>query len=77
MKNNIPQAGKTGTTNDKYDVWYCGYTPKWTLSIWVGYDNPKQLENMSSGAEPCTIWKESIEYLYSIDMKDEYFQDWN
>ena len=77
MKNNIPQAGKTGTTNDKYDVWYCGYTPKWTLSVWVGYDNPKQLENMSSGAEPCTIWKESIEYLYSIDMKDEYFQDWN
>ena len=34
-----PIVGKTGTTSDNYDVWFAGYTPYYTCSTWVGYDN--------------------------------------
>jgi penicillin-binding protein 1A len=32
-----PAAGKTGTTEDHADAWFCGYTPNLTAAIWVGY----------------------------------------
>ncbi|MCM1065327.1 MAG: transglycosylase domain-containing protein [Eubacterium sp.] len=32
-------AGKTGTSTDTHDVWFCGYTPYYTASVWTGYDN--------------------------------------
>jgi len=31
-----PAAGKTGTTNDNYDVWFTGYTPDLAAAAWVG-----------------------------------------
>ncbi|MFI3238797.1 MAG: transglycosylase domain-containing protein [Lachnospiraceae bacterium] len=31
-------AGKTGTTTDDKDIWFSGYTPYYTASVWVGYD---------------------------------------
>ena len=34
-----PIVGKTGTTSDNYDVWFAGYTPYYTCTTWVGYDN--------------------------------------
>ncbi|MCR5617020.1 MAG: transglycosylase domain-containing protein [Clostridiales bacterium] len=35
----IPAAGKTGTTDDNLDKWFCGYTPYYTCTVWYGYDN--------------------------------------
>ena len=35
----MPVAGKTGTTSDYRDIWFAGYTPYYTCSIWGGYDN--------------------------------------
>ncbi|HAF25881.1 MAG TPA: glycosyl transferase [Lachnospiraceae bacterium] len=32
-------AGKTGTTSDYKDVWFAGYTPYYTATVWTGYDN--------------------------------------
>jgi penicillin-binding protein 1A len=32
-----PQAGKTGTTQDFNDVWFIGFIPQYTASVWVGY----------------------------------------
>lgn len=31
-------AGKTGTTSQTYDVWFAGYTPYYTCTVWGGYD---------------------------------------
>jgi membrane peptidoglycan carboxypeptidase len=42
-----PMAGKTGTTNDYKDSWFCGYNTEVTAALWVGYDNPKTI--MSGG----------------------------
>ena len=41
---NQPTAGKTGTTQNVTDKWFCGYTPYYTAAIWLGYDdNSKEL----------------------------------
>ncbi len=31
-------AGKTGTTSNWSDAWFCGYTPDIATVVWVGYD---------------------------------------
>ena len=40
---NMAAAGKTGTTTDRWDIWFCGYTPYYTCTVWVGYDDNKEL----------------------------------
>lgn len=58
----IPVAGKTGTTSDNKDLWFAGFTPYLSASIWVGYDNPRTLldpygtENVSSGSVAGSIF---------------------
>ena len=45
-----PIAGKTGTTNDKSDGWFIGYTPSLTAGVWVGAeDRQVHFESMSLG----------------------------
>lgn len=34
----MDSAGKTGTTNNYVDRWYCGFTPYYTGATWYGYD---------------------------------------
>ncbi len=45
-----PVAGKTGTTNDLYDAWFIGFTPKTVAAVWIGYDNLQGLGKNESGA---------------------------
>ena len=39
-KFNTPMAGKTGTTNNKTDAWFIGFTPQIAMGVWVGVDDP-------------------------------------
>jgi penicillin-binding protein 1A len=57
-------AGKTGTTENYGDAWFCGYTPQLVTCIWVGY--PDRLTPMLhefhggpvvGGSFPALIWK--------------------
>jgi penicillin-binding protein 1A len=60
-----PQAGKTGTTDNFTDAWFCGYTPNLAACVWVGY--PKGEISMDlggtipgpafGGGYPATIWR--------------------
>lgn len=43
LSDGMPAAGKTGTTSSEYDLWFSGYTPYLTASIWTGYDENKSL----------------------------------
>jgi len=49
--------GKTGTTNDFLDAWFCGFQPSLVGVAWVGYDTPKKLGNKETGgALALPIW---------------------
>ena len=52
----MPSAGKTGTTDDNKDGWFVGYTRYYTTSIWVGYDQPKELPSLMGATYPGNIW---------------------
>lgn len=56
-------AGKTGTTSDENDVWFCGYTPSYTATVWVGYDNNVDLTTSEEQGLAKTIWKAVMEEL--------------
>ncbi|TRZ63894.1 MAG: penicillin-binding protein, partial [Rhodocyclaceae bacterium] len=43
-------AGKTGTTNDYIDAWFCGYQATVVGIAWIGFDQPKKLGNNETGA---------------------------
>lgn len=47
-----PQAGKTGTATDSRDVWFVGYVPQLTTSVWVGYADTQ------SPLEDFTVWND-------------------
>ena len=40
---NMPAAGKTGTTEAYNDLWFVGYTPYYTCAVWSGFDNNEKL----------------------------------
>lgn len=62
---NMPSAGKTGTTNQKKDGWFVGYTPYYTTGVWVGYDIPKAMNELSGASFPGTIWKNYMNTIHS------------
>ncbi len=49
-------AGKTGTTSSNKDVWFAGYTPYYTATVWAGYDNNLSLEGDEKNFHK-KIWK--------------------
>lgn len=42
-------AGKTGTTNDYLDAWFCGYQPSLVAISWIGFDTPRSLGKGETG----------------------------
>lgn len=70
-------AGKTGTTNDKKDGWFVGYTPYYTTSVWVGYDMPRTVEDLKGATYPGTIWHTFMEQIHDSSMKRKFeLYDW-
>lgn len=60
-KINMPISGKTGTTSDDKDLWFSGYTPYYTASIWSGYDNNRSQTEKSYHKR---IWREVMERIH-------------
>lgn len=50
----FPCAAKTGTSKDYKDNWTVGYTPQYTVAVWVGNFNAKPMKLVSgiTGAAP-------------------------
>ena len=51
----MPAAGKTGTTSDEFDRWFCGYTSYYVAAVWTGYDMPSYM--YYNGNPAAQIWK--------------------
>src|SRR5712691_2198680 len=48
-------AGKTGTTNDKRDAWFVGFTPQTLALTWIGFDDNAPI-GLSGGEGAVPIW---------------------
>jgi penicillin-binding protein 1A len=48
--NRADLAGKTGTTNENVDAWFCGYNAAAVGVSWIGFDQPKTLGANETGA---------------------------
>ncbi len=54
---NRPVAGKTGTTNNLFDAWFMGYTPRYITGVWVGFDDEAPLGKSETGSRAASpIW---------------------
>lgn len=57
-------AGKTGTTNDNKDAWFCGYTKYYTTAVWMGYDTPKAMPGVYGRTYAGQIWHDFMEEIH-------------
>jgi penicillin-binding protein 1A len=61
----IPVAGKTGTTNDGFDVWFVGYTPELVTGVWIGFDQPQKIKpNAQGGLLAAPAWTAMMREVY-------------
>ena len=56
-------AGKTGTTSSNRDRWFCGYTAHYTAAVWVGYDQPEQI-NINTANPAALMWRKVMEPIH-------------
>lgn len=56
-------AGKTGTTSSNFDLWFCGMTPYYTSSVWMGYD---MNVNMGSSGAHKYIWRDINDKIVEV-----------
>jgi penicillin-binding protein 1A len=68
-----PISGKTGTTEGYGDAWFVGWTPTYTIAVWVGYPNEfKSMktefngEPVAGGTFPAGIFKTFVESALRI-----------
>ncbi len=65
-----PAAGKTGTAQEYYDAWFCGYTPHLSTAVWMGYPQAQiEMDNVhgirvTGGSFPAEMWHK---FMYDAD----------
>ena len=70
-----PRAGKTGTTDDYVDAWYCGYTPNLATAVWMGYwkDTLHEMPGVAGSTYCVPMWgkfnKVALADLPSVDFE--------
>jgi membrane peptidoglycan carboxypeptidase len=60
-------AGKTGTTNDEYDLWFVGNTKNYTVAVWYGYDQPKTIK---TGDKHLYLYQKVIDGLVDLGREE-------
>jgi penicillin-binding protein 1A len=62
---NFPAGGKTGTTNDGFDVWFIGFTPDLVTGVWIGFDQPRKIKaNAQGGILAAPAWTAMMREVY-------------
>lgn len=62
--------GKTGTTDEDKDSWYCGLSPYASLAIWTGFDNPQTISFTGRQVATASFQTVMSEYLKDKEHKD-------
>lgn len=67
LSSGMTVAGKTGTTSSNYDYWFCGSTPYYTASIWMGYDSNTDFSNSNTHK---VIWRKIMDEIVEEEGQD-------
>ena len=68
--------GKTGTTSDNKDRWFCGFTGYYTAAVWCGYDTPEEINLVGDYTNPASrLWYKVMEPLHE-DKEDVLLYDY-
>lgn len=67
-------AGKTGTTNDSKDGWFCGYTTRYTTAVWVGRDDNKSITGMYGATYAGKIWQSYMNSIHEGLEKEDFIK---
>lgn len=73
-KSDMPAFAKTGTTNSSKDIWFCGSTPYYSVSVYVGFDTPRAMYGVYGSSYSGAIWKDAMLYL-TKDKKVKQFDE--
>ena len=72
----IDMAGKTGTTDSFRDAWFIGYTPKYTVGVWMGNDDNSPTRHLYGGELPAIAWRKIVATLdHKGESKFSYFSE--
>ena len=63
---NLEIAGKTGTTNNNIDAWFCGFSPTTQTLIWYGNDDNKPMRRSETGGRSAGV---TFSYFYKKYLK--------
>ena len=69
---NMPVAGKTGTTDNYKNLWFSGFTPYYTCSVWAGYDDNTVLPQGTARTYQQTLWKKIMQRIHTDLPKTEF-----
>lgn len=69
LSSGMPVSGKTGTTSSDYDLWFCGSTPYYTASIWLGYDINTSLPG-GSGSLHERMWSKIMQQIVELEEQE-------
>lgn len=61
----ITTAGKTGTSGDSKDRWYCGYTGYYTAAVWTGFDDPEVIRCTNANNPAAVLFKKVMGPIHS------------
>ncbi len=57
-------VGKTGTTNNYRDAWFCGFTGNYVAAVWYGNDDYAPMEKVTGGTLPASTWHDVMEFAH-------------
>lgn len=72
VNDNQVYAGKTGTTNNNKDAWFCGFSAYYTTVVWTGYDTPQSVDGLYGNTYPAQIWSNFMNDIHNNLAKEEF-----
>ena len=68
----IPTAGKTGTSDDRTDAWFIGYSSNITCGVWIGRDDNKKISKIAEGGTlAAPLWAKFMKKTINKNIKED------
>lgn len=68
LSSGMAVAGKTGTTGENNDRWFCGFTPYYVAACWTGYEYPESIKLTAGGNPAAQLWNKVMTLVHE-DLK--------